>query len=344
MTSTRPSLVDMGLAARKVLILGNGGGGDVIQGVPILNLLRTLGKTDVVMGGVNCAWVDDGSGAPQEESSNPDPATFVLGPTIYPLDELTDSIRLKPHLATVTSSSRLYGFVTAEVIVADQHDVPAVVVDLSDGVSAAAADLDEYIAEEGIDLVIASDCGSDSFYTGAEVTPAHTSLVDMMTMGVLSRLSVPTIFSLGGYGVDGELLIDELERNVAAAMRGGAFIGGWGLTQQDVLDIEAACEAYADPVLVFVPRAARGETGWVKVKTVGPWGLPMRLTPMAAFMLFFDAAALIESVATTVPLIAAAATLADAEEVFESRFGSPPETRLVKVARLRRDPATSKVR
>lgn len=336
MNAVRPSLVDLALGARKVLILGNGGGGDVIQGVPVLNLLRTLGKHDVIVGGVNCAWVDDDSGAPQEESSNPDPATFVLGPTLYPLDDLTDSVRLKPHVATVSPTSRLYGHVTAEVIVARQHDIPAIVVDLADGVGAAASDLDAWVAEQGIDLVIASDCGSDSFYTGAEVTPAHTSLVDMMTMGVLSRLSVPTIFCLGGYGVDGELLLDELERNVAAAMRGGAFIGGWGLTQKDVADIEAACADYADPVLVFVPRAARGDIGWVKVKTVGPWGLPMRLTPMAAFMLFFDTRALIESVATTVPRIAAAPTLAEAEDIFESTFGSPPETRLVKVARLRR--------
>ena len=40
----RPSLVDLALAAKRVLILGNGGGGDVIMGVPILNLLRTLGR------------------------------------------------------------------------------------------------------------------------------------------------------------------------------------------------------------------------------------------------------------------------------------------------------------
>jgi hypothetical protein len=332
----RPSLVDAAIAAKRVLILGNGGGGDVIQGIPVLNLLRTLGKMDIVVGGVNCAWVND-AGEPQEESSNPDPATFVLGPTLYPLSSLSDSERLRPHLASVAPTTRLYGNVLAEAVVARNHDVPAVVVDLSDGVGAAASDLDSWLAEAGIDLVIASDCGSDSFYTGAEVTPAHTSLVDMMTMGVLSKLSVDTIFCLGGYGVDGELILEELERNIAAAMRGGAFIGGWGLTQQDVLDIEAACEAYADPVQVFVPRAARGEIGWVKLKTVGPWGIPMRLTPMAAFMFFFDLQALVATVATTVPLIAGAATLSEAETVFEDAFGSPPETRLVKVARLRRE-------
>ena len=119
-------------------------------------------------------------------------------------------------------------------------------------------------------------------------------------------------------------------------MAGGAFIGGWGLTQQDVLDIEAACDVYADPVQVYVPRAARGQIGWVKLKTVGPWGIPMRVTPMAAFSLFFDLPALIELVATTVPKLAAASSLAEAEEIFEREFGSPPETRLIKVARLRR--------
>ena len=130
----------------------------MIIGVPILNLLRTLRKTEVTMGGVNCAWVDDDTGAPQEESSNPDPATFVLGPTLYPLDDLTDSQRLRPHLATVSASSRLYGHLTGEQVVAQLHEFPRLSW-ISPMASARAADLDDWIAEQGIDLVIASTAG-----------------------------------------------------------------------------------------------------------------------------------------------------------------------------------------
>jgi hypothetical protein len=235
----------------------------------------------------------------------------------------------------ISADTRLRGQMTGEAAACTLLGHRTFVIGLNDGVAAAASDVQAFVEEEGIELVVSTDVGSDSFYSGQDAYPAHTSLVDFMSIGILTQLGCPTVFSLGGWGLDGELVLEDLQRNVGTAMRHGGFIGGLGLTQEDVRLIERACELYHDPVEEHVPRAARGEFGWTTVKTLGPWGHPMCVTPLAAMLLFFDPGVMAEHVCTAVPEIAAAGSLAGAEEVFERRFGLPPETRLIKVARLR---------
>jgi len=336
MADVKPSVTELAQAARKVLVMGNGGGGDVVQAIPIANHLKLLGVEEVIFGGINCAWIDEESGAPQEETpSGSDPATFVLGPTIYDLDLLTPSTRIAPHIVEVTAETRLHGHLTGEATVSGLFGDRAIVIGLGDGVPAAAADLQAFLDREGIGLVISTDVGSDSMFTGEEACPAHTPLADFMSIGLLTRLRTPSVFSLGGWGCDGELLHHEIERSVSKAMANGGFLGAHGMTQRDVVDMEAACDRYADPVQVYVARAARGQFGHFRIRTLGPWGQPIHVTTLAATMLFFDPRTLAEHVCTIVPEIAAAESLAAAEEAYERRFGVPPETRLIKVARLR---------
>jgi hypothetical protein len=335
MADAKPSLTDLALRTRKAFVFGNGGGGDVLQAIPIANYLRKLGVEEIYLGGVNCAWLDD-AGAAQGTGDDPDPATFVLGPTIYDLDDLVPSTRLAPCLAEISAETRLRDGFTGEGAARTLLDYRTFVISLRDGVPAAVRDVQAFVDEEKIDLVVSTDVGSDSFYSRDTVYPAHTSLVDFMSIGILTKLSCPTVFSLGGWGLDGELVLEDLQRNVGTVMRHGGFIGGLGLPQEDVALIAKACELYHDPVEEHVPRAARGEFGWTTVQTLGPWGHPMCVTPLAAMLLFFDPQVMADHVCTAVPAIAEADSLADAEEAFEQHFGLPPETRLIRVARLRR--------
>ena len=336
MAEPKPSLEELARSSRRALVMGNGGGGDVIQGIPIANYLLLLGVEEVIFGGINCAWIDDQTGAPQEEtSSRPDPATFVLGPTIYDLDALTNAVRVAPAIAEISKDTRLHGHLTGESVVCAQRNARAIVIGMGEGVPTAVRDVNAWLESEDIDLVVSTDVGSDSFYSGEETCPAHTPLADFLTIGLLTKLARPAVFSLGGYGLDGELLHHELERNISIAMRNGGFLGAHGMTQRDVIEMEEACSIYADPIQVYVARAARGEFGWYSVRTLGPWGQPIHVTPLAATMLFFDPKVLAEHVCVAVPEIAEATSLRDAEDSYERRHGVPAETRLIKVARLR---------
>jgi hypothetical protein len=333
--SPKESLTDLALRSKKAFLFGNGGGGDVIQAMPIARYLQKLGLEEVYLGGVNCAWLDD-QGAAQGVGDDPDPATFVLGPTIYDLDDLTESTRYSEHMVEVSAETRLRGGTTGEVAARELLGLRTFTIDLGSGVGAAAADVQAFVDREEIDFVISTDVGSDSWYSREANYPAHTSLVDFMSIGILTKLTCPVVFSLGGWGLDGELVPDDLQNAVAKVMSAGGFLGGLGLSQEDVALIETACGMYHDPVEDHVMSAARGKFGWTTVKTLGPWGHPMFVSPMAAFLLFFDPAVMVAEVCVAVPEIAAADSLAGAEEAFEQHFGLPPETRLVQVARLRR--------
>ncbi len=61
---------------------------------------------------------------------------------------------------------------------------------------------------------------------------------------MMTRLEIPTFYGLAGYGCDGELEMDDLERNVGKAMKAGAFLGAYGLTQRDVKDMFRICNEF----------------------------------------------------------------------------------------------------
>jgi len=330
MSEIRRSLEEMAASCRKALVFGNGGGGDVLQGISVANHLEALGVTEVFMGGVNCAWVDHDPDEPIP------PGQLVLGPQIYALDGLSNSKRVSEHIVEVSAETRYGDRVLGEAVAAAVCKRRTIVIALQGGVPAAAAELAAFIASEGIDLVISADVGSDSFFTGKECHPAHTSLVDFMSLGILTSLDCATVFGLGGYGCDGELVLDELQRNLSIAMAAGAYIGAHGLTPRDCAQLKAAFAEFFDPIGALVIDAAEGRFGWHNVPTTSPWGHPVEVTPLAALTLFFDPHLLVEHVCTAVPQIAEAVSLEAAEDRFEELFGYMAETRLVPFADLRR--------
>lgn len=326
----RPSLEELAHGARKVLIWGNGGGGDVFQALPIASHLERIGVPEVILGGVSGAWMTADGHVPT------DPVTILLGAEIFDLAELTDTVRRQEQLVEVSATTTLRGRQTAEAVAVELSGRRAVVIGLRDGVPEATRSLNAFIHDEGIDLVIATDIGSDTFSSGNEVNPAKTAFVDFMSLGVLLGAETKKAFGLGGFGLDGELLLEELEANVGRVAAAGGYLGAIGISQRDVELLEVATERFADPVGVLVPRAARGQFGWVQVPTNGPWGTPVRVTPLGAVTLLFDPEVMARELCTIVPELALVDSVADAEKLFERRLGFVPETRLLAEAALRK--------
>jgi hypothetical protein len=57
-TLAKPSLLEAALGKKSALVLGIGGGGDVIQGIPVARLLKQLGVETVYLGGGCLLLVD----------------------------------------------------------------------------------------------------------------------------------------------------------------------------------------------------------------------------------------------------------------------------------------------
>lgn len=325
----RESLAELAMKTKRAMIIGIGGGGDVIQAIPMANYLRLLGVEEILMGGVSCSWW-----TPQGEAISHERGACIYGPTIYNVEELSHSERWAPGVVGVTAKSNIGGRQPAEAVLAPLLKGVPFVVGLQNGAVGMRDGLRQVIAERKIELVVAVDIGSDSFHDGKEASKAHTSLVDFISLAALSQLSVPVIYCMAGYGADGEMQLEELDERVGRVMRAGGYLGANGLTQRDVTEMLAACELYPDPVEPIAPRSARGELGLRNVNTNGPWGTVIRVTPLAAAILHFDPRVMIAEACVGVELLKETRSLAEAERIFRDELGEIPETRLEHMIRF----------
>lgn len=321
------------MRSKRALIMGLGGGGDVIQGIPLGRLFRQLNFEEIYIGGVNCQWwMPDGK--PQSDVFG----VSVLGPTLYDIDQLSRTDLLAPNIRKVTTNSQLNGCQPAEAVLADMLPGTPFVASLLNGPVGLAHGLKQFVEERQIDLVVGVDIGSDSFHRGDEVQLAHTSLVDFMSIGALLELPCPVFYGVSGYGCDGEMQISELDERVGVVMAAGGYLGAHGLTQGDVAEMIAACEAYPDPVEPLAPLAAKGELGLRRVNTHGPWGTPVHVGPLAAVMLFFDPAVMAKTVSHGIMKLRSAESLEEAERIFHEELGELPESQLLPTVRYFKEP------
>jgi len=319
----------LALHSKSALIIGIGGGGDVIQAIPVVNYLRQLGVKDVVVGGVGCAWW-----TPQGEAISSEEGIYIYGPTIYNVEEVEPSEKWARGLVGIKAESKWKGRRPAEAVLAHLLPGTPFVVSLLGGAQGMLESLRELIRQRNIDLVVAVDIGSDAFHDGREASKAYTSLVDFISLAALAQLEIPVVYGLAGYGSDGEMQLEELDERVGRVMKAGGYLGATGLTQQDVAQMSEACRLYPDPVEPMAPAAARGELGLHNVNTKGPWGVVVRITPLAAVMLHFDPQVMIAEVCRGVNALKQTRSLREAEEIYRSELGEIPETRLEKMIRF----------
>lgn len=320
----KQSLIEVASKAKNALILGIGGGGDIIQGIPIANLFRTLGLEKIIIGGVACQWwTPDGN--PLSEQWG----TAVMGPTLYDVHELSNAKTLVPGIVEVTNDSVLGNRKPCEAHLATILPADSVViVNLLGGTQGFSKSLKELVEAEAIDLIVGVDIGSDTFFDGENAMPAKTSLVDFISMGALIEQEVPVFYGVSGYGGDGEMPLDELDVRVARVMKAGGYLGAHGLTQADVISMKEACSIYEDPVEPISWRAATGELGWTNVWTHGPWGTAVKVTPLAAVMMLFDPRTLATSNSKGILALQSSSSLAEAEAIYRDELKQYPESQL----------------
>ncbi|MGF1530836.1 MAG: DUF1152 domain-containing protein [Puniceicoccaceae bacterium] len=335
-TTPKPSLLEVALKSKRALILGLGGGGDVIQGIPMARLFKTLNFEKIFIGGVSCQWwMPDGK--PQSDVYG----VSVLGPTLYDIHQLSPAEDWAPQLRGVSTASSIGNCQPAEAVLADKLGGVPFVAGLLEGTVGLAKSLQSFVTEQRIDLVVGVDIGSDSFHRGDEVQLAHTSMVDFMSIGALLDLPCPIFYGVSGYGCDGEMQLSELDQRVAVVMQKGGYLGAHGLTQGDVAAMLEACEIYPDPVEPLAPLAATGQLGLRRVNTHGPWGTPVHVTPLAAVMLFFDPAVMAAEVSKGILALRSSRSLAEAEAIFADQLGELPESRLLPTVRFFQQPSQS---
>jgi len=269
-------------SARRVLVLGIGGGGDVIGALALARRCEELG-TPFALGGV--AW--------ERFAIDPYP-----GPR--PVAEIRAGRPLGEHVVlagpeTTTPEGVRFSEAHAAAHLRAQGDPAAdtVLIDVTAGAPGAAEGIAAAARELNCNLVLYVDIGGDAIATGSEAGLA-SPLCDAIMLGAALRLvdELPGAIAILGAGCDGELEPAEVLERVAALARAGAWTGTWGVTRSIAREVAEAAEGSGTEASMQVVRCALGEHGEAEIRG-GRRTVP--LGPLGALAFCFDVeAAMVE--------------------------------------------------
>jgi hypothetical protein len=313
------SLLDLDPVPGGAFLLGCGGGGDIVQTIPVLHYLRRLGVRKFVLGEIALKWWDR-------------PGHVPIGGEVAPLDWYKPTTRLGEHVTTVEPGTRLTDGIGAgqplfEAEVAAVTGAPTVALSIDGGEEGFTRACRRVMRDHGLDLFVTVDIGADAFFSGTE-TSVQSPLADAMSVAAAAELG--GVYAVTGYGCDAEMPLTHLQRNMAQVMAAGGYLGAHGLTPRDVEALTRVLDPFPHEQVETWPRdAARGRLGTQYCK--GWWAVDV--SPLAAVTLFFDPAALADL--NPVPgLIKGTRSLLDAEEAILANTPLIPETRLPAALRV----------
>jgi hypothetical protein len=283
-------------AARRPLVMGIGGGGDVVGALATAEACRIYEGAEPILGGVS--W----------ERRAIDPA-----PGPRRLDEIQGGEPLAPGVLAADAATRADDVIFAESHMARFLGARTVLVDPHGGAARIAEGLGAAAERLGADLIVFVDVGGDALAHGHEPGLA-SPLCDALMLAAAARLQESGLAVLAGVfgpGCDGELSPDEVMARVAEVAAAGGLAGVRGLTEPVVQRLEEAVRFVPTEASVQAIRCFRGETGTTAIRD---GRRTVSLSPMGALTIYVDAAIAVKSAARLARAVMNARDLEDANE------------------------------
>jgi hypothetical protein len=300
MQSPSSSLEDIIRASSRALVIGVGGGGDVVGALACARFLEFCGLK-FSLGGLS--W----------ERAVFDP---VPGPRRLSEVENVRALHEYAWLANAETRTRT-GVYFAESRMAAALQTEILLLDINGGTEGVVAALEAAIIEFNSDLLVGLDVGGDSLAQGHEAglrSPLADSIV-LAAFAEMEKRGQRTLWGVFGYGSDGELNVDEIELALSKLAAASGLLGAWALTPKITAELEeiintVPTEASAIPVNCF--RGAYGEypirAGQRKVK----------LTPLTTLIFFMSATKLFHTLAKPAQALLPTSSLEQANDALHA--------------------------
>jgi hypothetical protein len=285
---------------RRPLVLGIGGGGDVVGALATAEACRVHGAEPVV-GGVT--W--------ERRPIDPKP-----GPRAE--SEIEGGRRLAPGVLAASAGTRVResGVVFAESRMAELLGEDTVLVDatlgpaqLADGVAAAAHSLD-------VDLIVFVDVGGDALAHGDEpglASPLCDALLLAAAARLAERAAAPAVLGgIFGIGCDGELTPPEVLERLAEVGASGGLAGARGLTPAVAARLSEAVKVVPTEASAQALRCFHGQIGQSAIRQ---GRRTVELSPAGALTFYFDPVAALRSAARLAAAVTDARDLDHANEI-----------------------------
>ena len=288
--------------AHRPMVLGIGGGGDVVGALATAEHARLYHGAEPVLGGV--AW----------ERRPIDP---LPGPRRA--DEIEGARELAPAVLAANAGTRVRanGVRFAESRLAQLLGEEVLLIDPNAGPLEVATGLTTAAGELGADLLVFVDVGGDVLAHGHEPGLA-SPLCDAVMLAAAAHLADEGHRVLGGIfgpGCDGELTLAELDERLAEVGAAGGLAGASGLTPAVADRLRSAVDAVPTEASAQPLRAFQGERGETSIRS---GRRHLRLSSAVALTVYFDVPAAIGSAARLAAAVREARSLEEANDVLHA--------------------------
>jgi hypothetical protein len=300
MTSLSFSLEDILHASSHALVLGVGGGGDVVGALATARFLELHG-IKFTLGGLS--W----------ERLVYDP---VPGPR--KLSEVRNVRALHPYAWMAgTQSQTDAGVIFAEARMAALMGAEVLLLDINGGVQGVVGGITTAMKQLKTDLLVGVDVGGDSLAQGDE-PGLRSPLADSIMLAAFAELEARghrALWGVFGYGSDGELTTDEIETALGKLSAAGGLLGAWGLTPKIAAELEEVVKTVPTEASAIPLECFRGAWGRREIRG-GQRSLKM--TPLMVLTFFMSALKLLESLSRPARALRNSTSLDEANEALHS--------------------------
>ncbi len=288
--------------ARRPMVIGMGGGGDVVGALATAELARIYDDADPIVGGLS--W----------ERRPIDP---VAGPR-HP-DEIEDATELAPGVMLAGPDTRVRGRDVrfAESRMAEYLGQETLLIAIHEGSRAVADGLVRAADRLGCDLIVFIDVGGDVLAQGDE-PGLRSPLCDAMMLaaaGLIGAAGRPVLAGIFGIGCDAELTPAEVLGLLGSVAAAGGLSGARGLTEPVAERLEGAMELVPTEASAQAVRSFRGVSGQVPIRG----GVrSVELTTVASVTFYVDVETTLRSVGRLARAVEQASSLEAANDALHA--------------------------
>lgn len=300
MNSEPCSLEELLRRSRHALVVGVGGGGDVVGALAAARFLELMGLT-FTLGGLS--W----------ERLVHDP---VPGPR--KLSEVRNVAVLHPYAWMANRESQT----STAVLFAESHMAAAIrrdvlLIDINGGANGVVDGLEKALDELQADLLVGIDVGGDSLARGNE-PGLRSPLADSIMLAAyaeLERRGRRTVWGVSGYGSDGELTVDEIENGLSKLAASGGLLGAWGLTPKIAAELDEIVKTVPTEASAIPLQCFRGASGTRKIRD---GSRSLKLTPLTALTFFMSSTKLYEALSLPAQAVRRSFSLDEANDALHA--------------------------
>lgn len=288
--------------SQRPLVLGIGGGGDVVGALATAEAARLFHGSHPIVGGVT--W--------ERRPIDPEPGPRRAA-------EIENATELAQGVLAAGPDTRVIGseVLFAESRLAGMLGVQTVLVDVNEGPARLAQSLAEAGEKMNVDAYVFVDVGGDALAHGDEPGLA-SPLCDAVMLAAADRMAEaghPVLGGVFGAGCDGELTPAEVLHRIAEVGAAGGLQGASSLTPEVAGLMADAIAAVPTEASAQALRCFQGELGATDIRS---GRRQVQLTPVGAITFYFDVPAAVRSAARLALAVREAEDLEAANEVLRA--------------------------